>query len=339
MSKSTEFNNVLDECLDRLLVENETVEQCLQRFPQHSSELKPLLETVLAARQVSAVQPRTEFRDRARYQFNSALREMAQKKSRPLFSWGWQPRWVTTVAIILILSLVGGGTVAAASASMPDNPLYGVKTATEQVQLALTFSELSKAELQARLADKRVTEIAYLAEKGKPEKIAEISENLNAHLGKISVLVAAPAVASAPAVAPAPVFEKAAVTREAPQPQPATVPATPTTPATPIPRMPAPVPEAAAIQKEAVALQKEEQAAKKELSSQGEDRDKKEGEEKRPKDGRRAKLKTDVESQAKENIARLRALLETASESAKPALKRALELAETEYKKAIESLD
>jgi hypothetical protein len=52
----------------------------------------------------------------------------------------------------------------------------------------------------------------------------------------------------------------------------------------------------------------------------------------------RAKLKTTVENQANNNIARLRALLETAPESAKPALERAIELSENGYKKAVESL-
>ena len=73
MSKSGKFQDVLDECLERLLVKNETVEQCLQSFPQYSDRLKPLLEMALAARRVSDIQPAPEFRERARQEFQSAL--------------------------------------------------------------------------------------------------------------------------------------------------------------------------------------------------------------------------------------------------------------------------
>ena len=72
------------------------------------------------------------------------------------------------MAILLVVCLVGGGTVFAASGSMPDSPLYPVKLATEHVQLALTFSDIGKAEANARLADKRVQEIVYLTGKDKP---------------------------------------------------------------------------------------------------------------------------------------------------------------------------
>ena len=57
MRKSREFDNILDECLESLLTEGATIEQCLQRFPKYADELKPLLETALAARKVSAIQP------------------------------------------------------------------------------------------------------------------------------------------------------------------------------------------------------------------------------------------------------------------------------------------
>ena len=53
MRKSREFNNILDECLERLLVMDETIEQCLRSFPEHADRLKPLLETALTAREAA----------------------------------------------------------------------------------------------------------------------------------------------------------------------------------------------------------------------------------------------------------------------------------------------
>jgi hypothetical protein len=186
--KDKEFDNILNECLERLL-KGETVEQCLQGYPEQAEELKPLLETALVAKKASAIQPRADFKARARYQFRSALQEIASPKTRPF--WGWFPRWATVVTVILVLLLAGGGTVAAAGNSMPDSPLYPVKLATEQVQLTLTPSPIGKARLCAELADKRVAEIAYMANKGDAQQVELATQRLDERLALLAVLVLA----------------------------------------------------------------------------------------------------------------------------------------------------
>ncbi len=188
MGKSKEINNILDECLERLLVKGETIEQCLASYPEQANELEPLLQTALVAKKVSAIQPQPEFRARARYQFRSALRELETKRALPFFS--WFPRWATAVIAVVILLLAGGGTVAAAGNSMPDNPLYPVKLATEQVQLTLTTSDIGKATLYAKLADRRVLEIVRMADKGKPKQVERTARRLNTHLTAMVSLAA-----------------------------------------------------------------------------------------------------------------------------------------------------
>ena len=212
MKKSRKFNDILDECLEQLLVKGETIEQCLQSYPEQADELEPLLQIALATKKASVIQPRPEFRDKARYQFRSALQEIEPKRGYSLF--GWQSRWATAVTVVLVLVLAGGSTVAAAGNSMPDNPLYSVKLATEQVQLTLTPSALGKAELHARLVDKRVAEIIFMANKGKPEQVERVTQRLNSSLSRVAVLIApqkkeagvllAPAPRAAPAVEEAP---------------------------------------------------------------------------------------------------------------------------------------
>ncbi len=187
MKKDKEFNNIFDECLERIVVDGETLEQCLKRYPEQAAELKPLLETVLAVKEASAVEPRPEFKARARYRFRSALQEKAAPKRRPFF--GWVPRWATALAIILVVLMAGGGTVAAASNSMPDSILYPVKLATENVQLALTTSELGRARLCAGFADRRVAEIIYMADRGDARRVEEITERLDDRLETLVVLV------------------------------------------------------------------------------------------------------------------------------------------------------
>ena len=117
MGNNKEFDNILNECLESLLTGGETIEQCLAQYPEQALELRPLLETALAARKVSSIQPRPEFKSRARYQFRAALQEAPARKAFFTFVW---PAWATVVAIVLVLLLGGGGTVAMAANSMPD---------------------------------------------------------------------------------------------------------------------------------------------------------------------------------------------------------------------------
>ncbi len=193
---SKEFDNILDECLERLLVNGETIEQCLQGYPEQAANLKPLLQTALATRQTIAIQPRAEFKARARYQFRSALQEWASSRSRPFF--GWLPRWATVVTIVLAVLLIGGGTIAAANYSMPDSLLYPIKLATEQVQLTLTPSDIGKARLYAKFVDRRVAEIIYTANKGNAQQIEAITQRLDKRLVMLASLTSAPEVAEAP---------------------------------------------------------------------------------------------------------------------------------------------
>jgi len=279
MRKSKEFDNILDDCLERLLTKGETIEQCLESYPEQADELKPLLQTVLATKKASAIQPRPEFKARARYQFLSALQAMEAKRSRPFL--GWQPRWATAVITVLILLLVGGSTVAAASNSMPDKPLYPVKLATEQVQLALTPSDIGKAQLLAKLADKRVAEIVYLANQGKSGQIELATQRLDAYLARVIILTTAESEEAGVFLAPAPAAE---------------------------------VPPAPPEQTRGV----------KGPPAQA---------------NRRAQLRTMVAQYAVNHPEALRAVLETAPESAKPALRRAIAVSVAGYEKALETLD
>ena len=264
----------MDECLERLLVKGETIEQCLQSYPEQAANLRPLLQTALATRKAVAIQPRPDFKARARYQFHSALQEVVSRRRRPFLS--WLPRWATVVAIALGVLMSGGGTIAAASYSMPDNPLYSVKLATEQVQLALTPSDIGKAKLCAKFADRRVAEIIHMAKKGDAQQVEAITERLDERLVMLTRLTSAPEATEAPeALLSAP------------------------------------------------------------ASSEESGNDKSV----RAKADSRSKLRTTVANYAINHPAALRAALEKAPESAKSALRRAIDVAQADYEKALEALD
>jgi hypothetical protein len=153
---------------------------------------------------------------------------------------------------------------------MPDNPLYPVKLATEQVWLTLTPSNMGKAELYAKLAERRVAEIIYMADKGDVQQVEVIAQRLDEHLVMVASLALAERGEERPMFAPA-------------------------------------------------------------AEETGED----------VYNGanNRARLRLTLEYHAANHRADLQDVLETAPESVKPALRRAIAVSETGYERALEALD
>jgi hypothetical protein len=193
MSKSRRIDEIFAECLEQVF-NGESIERCVGRYPEQAEELRKLLATAVAARKAAAVEPTPEYRVRARAQLQAALREKAANKAaataaRKLsFSWNWQPRWAVALTAAVVVLLGGSGTVLAANNSMPGQPLYAVKLASEKVQLAITTSATAKAEVYAGLAERRVNEIVYLAANGEPQRIEQVTKNLDLCLTNISDL-------------------------------------------------------------------------------------------------------------------------------------------------------
>lgn len=74
------------------------------------------------------------------------------------------------MAVLVVLAMLGySATSSIASASLPGDLLYPVKTATERVQLALTFSEEKKVSLQMDFVVRRTDEMQQIAVKSAPE--------------------------------------------------------------------------------------------------------------------------------------------------------------------------
>ena len=316
MKKSSDFENILDACLE-CLVKGETVEQCLESYPELAVQLEPLLRTAQAAREASAILPRAEFKARARYEFRSALQAATTSRRLPLF--GLRRGWVMALMIVSILLVSGGGTAVAASNSMPDSRLYPVKLATEQVQLALTPSDMGKARLCAVLADKRVAEIIYMADKGDAQCVEVVTQRLDERLTELAMLVSASEAGGTPQVL-------TEVPAETPSelPEESTV-APPSAPSEEVATVPVPVPSAPS-EEVAPAPVPSERAA-------GDDTDSPVG------NHNRAKLRVAVAVYAADHDAALRAELRKVPASVRPALHRAIAVSEAGYEKALAALD
>jgi hypothetical protein len=185
--KNGKFEDVLNLCIERLL-KGESIERCLTDYPAQARELEPLLRTFAAARTASQVKPRAEFKAQAKYEFQVALANLSrERRPQPAGGWHWRWRsaWSIAIMTVLVIIIGGAGTVVAAGRSMPDSPLYSVKLLSENVQLALTPSGLGKAELNAQIADRRVQEINYMAQKGNAEEVLIVAGRLESNLQNI----------------------------------------------------------------------------------------------------------------------------------------------------------
>ena len=116
-----------------------------------SEKRSPLLE-----RPVMREQFRTELRSRL---MSEAAVVLAPRPSR--FSFPMILRPALGVAAVMVL-VVAGATSAAAS-SLPGDPLYAVKRAGEDVQVALTFDDVARTQLLSQLTDRRLAELAEIA--------------------------------------------------------------------------------------------------------------------------------------------------------------------------------
>jgi hypothetical protein len=113
----------------------------------------PLLE-----RPVMREQFRKELRSRL---MSEAVVAIAPQPRR--FSFPTMLRPAFAVAALLVLAFAGA--TSAAASSLPGDPLYAVKRASEDVRLALTFDDVARTQLLSELTDRRLEELAEIAKK------------------------------------------------------------------------------------------------------------------------------------------------------------------------------
>jgi hypothetical protein len=164
-----EFDDILDICLDRILLKGDTIEQCLESYPERAAELEPLLRTALSTvKASSSIKPRPEFERIGKHRLLAALEQNRKKRTEPRTRlWSWHRRWATALVAVLVILLAGVGTVSASASSLPGDTLYPVKTAAENVQGFFTFGSEAKANFYMSLAQRRLNELNKLVEENR----------------------------------------------------------------------------------------------------------------------------------------------------------------------------
>src|SRR4030043_327989 len=218
------LEDIFNECYERIRA-GESLQSCLARYPEHYAELKSLLETTFdIGRRASYIHPRPEFKHWAQVRLQGAQHQSNQQmqgENPSPFSGGRQS-WAVAVAAVLIMLLTTGGTMAASSNAMPDQTLYPMKLATEEMQVAFAFSEESKAEIHTQLAETRATEIGVMANKGKTEHVAITAARLAKQMELADAAIAKMESAALSTPTPTPTPEPAPTPTPEPAPTPPT---------------------------------------------------------------------------------------------------------------------
>ncbi|MBI2934162.1 MAG: hypothetical protein HYY29_01190 [Chloroflexi bacterium] len=160
-------DEILSYCLDDIMAGRSTVNDCIQKYPYLKDELLPLIEIALQIEEPAAT-PSPEFKQRLR---NRLLSPAPPKKSILDF---FRPAAILRRARFSLIAMglvpvfaIGGTTVYAYERSLPDEALYPLKMAVENVQLTLATDPESKADVHLKLAERRTDEIADQASRGR----------------------------------------------------------------------------------------------------------------------------------------------------------------------------
>ncbi len=180
------FEDILDICLDHIVRDGWTVERCLETYPEHSSQLEPLLRAGRSVSEGTSVEPKADYKQALKRQVQASIHARAAESQRGRPFWTLQRGWAL-VAVALLVVLVGGaGTVTASSSSLPGDVLYPVKTAAERVQGFFTFGDEAKANFYMKLAERRLEEMKSLSEKDRvvPASVVRVmSSNTDRAIG------------------------------------------------------------------------------------------------------------------------------------------------------------
>lgn len=170
MRKSLEAT--LDEGLNRITASagqnaQSELESFIEQHPEQERDVRPLLQLAvdLAAMRADAPPPPGGLKaGRQRLLQEAARLNIAehdrQNARRPV---GWlslqalmrRSAIVVTLASILLVILLGRGTIAASANSLPGDALYPVKRMAEEFQLVFTVNPQAKAQLQQELDQRR----------------------------------------------------------------------------------------------------------------------------------------------------------------------------------------
>jgi hypothetical protein len=168
----SELDRALEDCLARM-GRGESINSCLEQYPEHAERLRLLLRAAASVRELQALQPSPEFRSEGRARLQAHMsghpRGQAVAAAAPIALPSWWSRLrealrsfdrrlaygMATLALIFLTAFT-----AAAQAALPGDALYGWKVASERVWWVF---QADKTAADLALLDRRVAELVEVA--------------------------------------------------------------------------------------------------------------------------------------------------------------------------------
>ena len=147
----TEFENILEQCLIDLEGGVSNVDECLNRYPGHALQLKPVLLTHTSLERVGEMHPSAAFKARVRARLTQQMRAYPRRRSSR-FNFAFM-RLAGTFAIVLMILMVG---TAYAQSALPGDTFYEWKLLSENAWRAVS-SDPVRTDLA--IADRRMNEL------------------------------------------------------------------------------------------------------------------------------------------------------------------------------------
>ncbi len=179
-----DLESAFNDCVEALRA-GKSLEECLGRYPEHRADLEPLLGVVAEVWSV----PRPALSPAAARIGEARLRRAVAGRRRPLYRQAGLG-WLTAAAVLLLVLLGLGSTVAAAQGST-DGPLSGLRVAAERLQLTIARSPAEQADIQLAGVERRLDSLATQVGRGSPPpdgSLPEFEDKLKAALEKVEEL-------------------------------------------------------------------------------------------------------------------------------------------------------
>jgi hypothetical protein len=156
-------DTILTKCLESIRTRRATIEDCVQQYPEFL-ELGSLLHAALDVYTLPKVEmtPSSKSLMRQRILAHYDAQPIRKPVRTPRFNWRvWLRPAIAFVTTLIVLFAGGSSLIQAASLAVPGDTLYGLKRATEQVQLSLATGESRSAALD-QIANTRLNELTLL---------------------------------------------------------------------------------------------------------------------------------------------------------------------------------